>query len=152
MLNVGLFVMGPEGVSGFQSQILMPHRLRSAMRSQSEMASASLLRLTFSGWPTDSGCFRTVLGVASFSTRFGCDFAIKAYGPTVRGHPIRRNPIRKSAPREECPRALQTALTSDSGQRVPYFLDGYFIAMAFGAIFSVNIMRYQRLPQLWVRE
>ena len=34
LINVGFFVMGPEGVYGFQLQILMAHRLR--MRSQSE--------------------------------------------------------------------------------------------------------------------
>ena len=47
LINVGFFVMGPEGVYGFQLQILMAHRLR--MRSQSEMTLASFSRLAESG-------------------------------------------------------------------------------------------------------
>ena len=47
MLNVGFANLGPEGVYGFQFQILMAHRLR--MRSQSEMTLASFSRLAFSG-------------------------------------------------------------------------------------------------------
>ena len=57
--------------------------------------------------------------VASFSTRFGCDFAIKAYGQTVRGIQNRR--CRKKAPPR---RGVTMTHPAHFRQRVRQILDG----------------------------